>query len=253
LLVCVTFLIAPGLRAQEPTAPPSAAATPSASSPSWGFQGKLALAEVRGNSDTSNLAAQLAYSFNATRWDLAADASALWAEQSGSTVAEAYQAGLLARRRFDARRGLVFTEQWRRAPPEGIDFRNLLGVGVDLRVVDREPWQLLTELGLAWQHEEPVAGESSDLAVGVLVLASRERISSTTTATQKVTGYFEDVHRRRYESRADLQAKLTRRLALEVSYELRYDNDPVPGARRTDTVLNTSLILSLGSPSPGPQ
>jgi putative salt-induced outer membrane protein YdiY len=233
-----------------PPAPPAAPPTPA-----WTLQAKVAYAQTRGNSDTANGAAQLAYSAHRGPWELGAQASGLWARQQETTVAESYEAGALARRRLDERRGLVFVEEWRRAPLQGIDFRNQLGMGVDLRVVDGPRWELFTELGLAWGHEEPTIGDGSDFGVGIVVLANRVKLSPTATTTQRLTTYLEGgVDRRRYEGKAALQVALTRRLALEVGYDFHHDTDPVPGARRTDTALNTSLVLNLaGPPATGSQ
>ncbi len=254
-LVCGGLL--PGdLRAEEPTPPATGsppatgAAAPTTPPGTWNLQAKLAYAQTSGNSDTANGAAQLAYSLQETHWDVAAEGSALWAEQSGATVAAQYDAGVLARRRFGARRGLVFTENWQRSPPEGVAYRNLLGAGIDVRAIATPKWELLTELGLAWEHEQPVSGDGSDFVVGVVVLANKVQVSASTTATQKLTTYLEGgVDRRRFEGKAAVQTAITKRVALEVSYDFRYDNDPVPGAGRTDTTLNTSLVIGLGAPA----
>lgn len=241
---------------EEPAAPPvppaPVPAPPGIAPPpptSWTLQAKVSFAQTRGNSDTATGAAQLGSSARRGPWELSGEASALWAEQQEATVAESYELGATARRRLDARRGLVFVEQWRRAPLQGIAFRNQLGMGFDLRVVDRPRWQLLTELGLAWGHEAPTVGDSSDFGVGIVVVANRLELSRTATTTQKLTTYLEGgVDRRRYEGEAALQVAITRRLALEVGYDVHHDTHPVPGARSTDTALTTSLVLNLPGP-----
>ncbi len=221
------------------------AATPAST---WTFDAKASYASTSGNSDTANGAAELDYVLKGTRWELNASASAMRSESDGATSAETYDAGALARRRLDERLGLVFSEQWYRAPLSGISYRNLLAAGVDFRLVERTNWQLLAELGLGWQHEETTAGASSDDAVGIVVLANKMKLSSTTTATLKLTNYFEGgIEDQRFEAAAALQAALTRRLALQVSYDLRYDESPVDDAKTTDTTLMTSLVFHVGS------
>lgn len=249
-LLVLALIVPAASFAQETPAPAAAQPSTTAATPArtWTFDAKVSYASTSGNSDTANGAAELDYVLKGTRWELNASASALRAESDGATNAETYDAGAVARRRLDERLGLVLSEQWYRAPLAGISYRNLLAAGVDFRLVERTNWQLLAELGLGWQHEETTAGASSDDAVGIAVLASKMRLSPTTTATLKLTNYFEGgIEDQRFEAEAALQAALTRRLSLQVSYDLRYDERPVDDAETTDTVLQTSLVFHLGS------
>ena len=246
-------LIVPAASFAQATPAPTTTPTPTAATTpalAWTFDAKLAYASTSGNSDTAHGAAEIDYALKGTRWDLKASAGALQMENDEETVAEAYDVGALARRKLDDRFGLVFSEQWHRAPFEGISYRNLLAGGVDFRIVERPKWELLAELGLGWQHEETTTGTSSDDAVGIVVLANMMKLSATTTATLKLTNYFEGgVHDQRFEGEAALQAALTRRLALQVSYDLRWDERPVGDAKRTDTVFQTSLVFHLAGPA----
>jgi putative salt-induced outer membrane protein YdiY len=65
--------------------------------------------------------------------------------------------------------------------------------------------------------------------------------------TEKLRFYpdFDQTSNWRVGSETALKASLTGHLALQVGYDYRYSNTPVPGYRTTDTATTVSLVASL--------
>jgi hypothetical protein len=86
----------------------------------------------------------------------------------------------------------------------------------------------------------------------VLQLLSRIPFGAAGDTTQRFTYYPDFKISSAYRSEAEItaQAAMTTRLALRISYLLRYSHDPVPGFRKTDTTTTASVVLRWKATTP---
>ena len=77
---------------------------------------------------------------------------------------------------------------------------------------------------------------------------------TTGETTQRFTFFpnFTDSTGYRSEAEITAQAALNKRLALKFGFLWRYDHDPVPGFKRSDTTTTASIVVRWRSATPAP-
>ena len=129
----------------------------------------------------------------------------------------------------------------------GFDPRWVVEAGLSYDAVKTATQELSFDAGAAWNHEKRTTGESKSYTSGLAGLRYAYVMSPTAKLTEKLAFFpsLEAGKNWRVESDTALQASLTSGLALKLSYGFRFQNEPVPGFRSTDTITNLSLVLNL--------
>ena len=217
--------------------------------PIWDLKLGLSYVATSGNSQTSTLGANVDYTRRFELWSLAAFASAVNAAKDGSTSAERYVAGARANYPLTPRLALVGGVKGEKDRFAGFDLRGIVDAGVEWKLIDTKLYAASVLGGLTWTHEKPVVGSTDSTFGGLAGIRAALKLSPTSEATGTATFYpsFEQGDDWRLEGGLGVQAAISELLALKVSWELRYDNVPVPGFRKTDTVTLVSLVLNTAS------
>jgi len=190
-----------------------------------------------------------------------------WVRGSSTTlfVAEG-GVGLLKNKNFSSS-GLLHLRQTRwlgdRVAPEAygqinydrpllLDFRALLGAGLRLRFSRGDWGDVGAGASVMWEHER------LDLPAGATHAARTRRFRNSTFVSLRVVGgeslvvsstsyiqpALDDLGDLRVLENLGVAASLTDRLALSVTFDLRYDSGPPDGLAALDTRLKTGLTFS---------
>ena len=217
--------------------------------PLWDLKVGFSYVATGGNTSTKTAGADVSFHRRWTLWSLQAAADAVRATDNGVTTAERYTAGVRVNRAISERMSLTAGWQGDRAPLAGFDLRSVTDAGVQWQAYASDAWTLDTIAAATWTREVPVEGDTSNRG-GVMAQArSAVTLSDTASTTQNVTFYqsVRDSKRWRLDAVAALQAAVNAHLAVKFSYEFRYDNQPVPGFGKTDTITKASLVVNLAS------
>lgn len=213
--------------------------------PPWKGSVGLSFLSTSGNSDTQSLGSEAAFERDPDPWGFQIGASFSRVEKDGEKTAERYHAQLRAERELGEHWSLFGGLSGERDRFAGFDLRAIVELGGSLRVLDGPKHELSFDGGLTWTSEDLTAGGSEDSPGGLLAVDYAWQITKSAQWTERLEYYpsFEESDDWRLIYKAGLAADLSRRLALKVGYELRYDHLPVAGFEDTDTTFNTSLVV----------
>jgi putative salt-induced outer membrane protein len=129
----------------------------------------------------------------------------------------------------------------------GIARRFEEGLGIALALLRRTRDRLETEAGFSLVQQRSTLGTQDDFASTRGAAAYQHHFTEETFFRQIVeaTANLEDASDYRLTSESALVAPLSSRLALKVTYVVRYDHQPEPGFRSTDRLLTSGLQFTL--------
>ena len=244
ILVFLTFgFEAPLATAQD--APP--AEETAAPEPEWAVKLGLSYLATSGNSDTNSLGFDASVVRRPRPWGLALTAQFDRAEQDGLKTAERAYAGLRGTRawteRWDAFVGLSAEQD----EFSGIDLRGLLEAGAVYHALLGPRHKLDLDVALTWTDEDRVPPNVDDSWLGALLGARYELAVSDNAAFSQQLSYYpnlDDSSDWRANSVTALTAALNQHLAVRLSHEIRFRNQPIGDIDDTDTTSKVSLVWS---------
>lgn len=207
----------------------------------------LGFVDAAGNSDVTSFNFGEKLSWKAGRVVLTQNAKALYGETDGTTTTESYDAGARAEYALSARVGAFALVTFQRDPFAGIASRWGGGPGVAVGLVRSARDTLVLESAVTAQRERSTADVTESFAATRTVATFKHLFAAATFVTQTLEwlANLETSDDQRINSETALTAPLSRRIALRVSYVIRFDNLPEPGFETTDRILTTGLQISL--------
>ncbi len=211
----------------------------------WSGSLGLSLVATSGNSDTQTLGLDFAIKRKPDPWGWEATATYLKSEQDGDTTAERYGGALRGDRKLSERWALFAAVNAEHDAFAGYDLRGVLEIGASYAALRGPVHELSLDAGLSWTTEDRIASEDQDYMGGVFGLKYGWHPRKGTVVGQKLVWYpnFDQTSDWRLTSETSLQAALSERLALKFGYQVRYDNEPVPGFDETDTTTTVSIVV----------
>lgn len=213
----------------------------------WRLDLGLSYLATGGNSETSSLGFSTDAEKLVNRWRFLAGAEALQAEEESERTAERF--GAFSRADWSISDRLALTTGWQGEQNRfaGIDHRSTIDLGVSWKAVERERWTVETVSAGTWNYEDPTLGASGSNAGLLLMGRSHYQISENASTTQmlRLEPNLEDVDDFRMDARVGLKTDITELVGVKLSYEVRYDAEPVPGFESTDTMATVSLVMNL--------
>jgi putative salt-induced outer membrane protein len=206
----------------------------------------LAYVATSGNSDSSTGGLDVTYKDAFDAWGLELAGGYLRAEQDGDLTAERLFAGVRGTRSISERWQAFAGASYLKDKFAGLDPRYVVEAGATYTMLLGVPHELSFDLGAAWNSDELVDGTSDSYVSGLAALRYAWTISDTAKLTERLAFFpsLEDTDDFRIESDLAIQAAVAKHVALKFGYNVRYDNQPVPGFSETDTVTSISLVLS---------
>ncbi len=171
----------------------------------------------------------------------------LTSQQEGRTNAESYYFQEKGDVKIGKKIYLYEVWGWMRDVFSGLDSRYSVqsGMGCNIPLGTRHRVDVEAGIDYTWEdgREVPFRSFGSVRTFG----RYRYTLSDTASAEQEIE-YLKNMEApedyRIYSSTA-LKASISTNLSMKVSYVIRYDHQPVPGFRDTDTVFSTALILKI--------
>ncbi len=237
----LTWAASPALTQEAPAAPEE-------TEPSWEGTAGLAVLLTSGNTETESLGLDIQLTREPAPRGFELKAQLQRAEDSGVRTAERYLVGLRGTRTVSESWNVyagVLAEQDEFA---GLDLRKLVEAGFIYQALASPRHRLDVDLGLTWTDEDRIPPEPDSDSPGALAgLDYSWKISETASFTERFIYYpnFDDSDDWRVDSTTALTASLSTRWALQLSYELRFRNQPIGDRDDTDATTKASLVLNL--------
>lgn len=210
----------------------------------------LSVVNTSGNTDTLSLAGKndMKYKFS-EKWAASWVLGAIYNESDGDKQAERYYTNLRADYTITDRWYAYGLGSWFRDEFAGFDNRFAIGPGVGYKFLTGPKHFLRGEGGLNYAYEDYTDPQEDDeqFMEGRLFGKYEWAFTEKTKFSQDLTYLqsFKDTSTWRLVSETALTTAITDILALKVSYQVLYNNDPRPSdLDKTDTVFATSLVIS---------
>jgi putative salt-induced outer membrane protein len=238
---CVVIALSMGIR------PVLAQEEEEAKEPPWKGNLGLAYLATSGNTDTESLGFDFKLERRPEPWGFEVTALFNRAEDEGDKTAERYFVGGRAKRALDGRWELFGGLSGEKDEFSGFDLRAIAEAGAVYKALQGPTHVLSFDGGLTWTDEGRVEPEPDAEWFGAVVgLAYEWKVSDTASLTQRLVYYpnFDDSGDWRLNSDTGLQASISSALAVKVSYEVRYRNEPIASNDDTDTTSKVSLVVN---------
>jgi putative salt-induced outer membrane protein len=237
LLVLATVLTAAPLAAQDSPPPPRP----------WELTGDVGFVNTAGNSDVTTLNIGEKVTHNRGNITVKQHFALLYGRTDGTTTTSQWRTGVRGDVALSTRLAVFGLAGFDRNRFAGIDRRFEEGVGLAFKVLATERSKLDFETGLSMIQQRSTLDVTDNFTAA--------RAASIFQYNFKPTAYFlqsievlpnlEETDDLRVNTETALVAPLSRRLAIKISYVIRYDKLPEPGFEKTDRLLTSGLQVTL--------
>jgi putative salt-induced outer membrane protein len=234
------LLIALALSIGLPLSPALAEEEAAAEGP-WKHSVELGAILNRGNSDNSNYQARAESQYEADQWRHKGLLEASGAEESGVTTKERYLGTLDSNYKFTPRDYVFGALRLERDRFSGFEYQTSLAAGYGRKIIDSRFHSLEAEIGPGLRYSKPEGQESDSEAIGRAKAAYKWLISDSSEFGQDVLVLGGESNTE-VESITALRLRVNSSLAVRLSYTVKYNSDPPPENRETDTTFAVSLV-----------
>jgi len=211
---------------------------------------EVAVVNTTGNSDTLTAAGKNAMKYRFTdKWTGSWVIGAIYGEKNSEKTAERYYTDLRADYTIADRWYAYGLGSWFRDPFAGFDHRISVGPGLGYRFLVGPKHFLAGEAGLDYAYEDYTdPQEDSEAFLEGRAYGKYEYAFTEKTKFSQGLEYlqsFSDGDQWKLNSSTALTVVITDIIALKVSYDIRYNNAPMPSdLDKTDTIFATSIVLT---------
>lgn len=130
--------------------------------------------------------------------------------------------------------------------PAGFDLRYGGAAGLAHEIWKVDPHFFKYEIGFDYTREERTTPPDEDIYSGRGFLQYKRKISTWATFRQDLEALFnvqegKDI---RLNTLTALTTKITEKVAFQAGYSVRFDNIPVPGKKKTDTLTQLGIVVN---------
>lgn len=206
------------------------------------FQGSASMGYLATSGNTDNETLNIGFSllWQPSLWSHEFNASAINAETSGVTTAEAAFANYVARRDFGEKSYLFASADWESDEFSAFDNQLSETVGYGRHLIATERHTLDAEIGFGARQAELRSGEEQDESIARGALAYAWQLSETSEFSQSLI-IESGSSNTSTESVSELRANIFGNVALVLSYRLRNNSDVPVGVSETDRFTAISL------------
>ena len=213
----------------------------------WSDEAELSFVDTGGNSDVVSLSAKnlLKYKFTnklAGSWKV----GTLYGESDGEKNAERYFTELRLDYAFTNRLYTFGIGGWLKDEFAGFDTRYYVGPGIGYKFLAGPKHLLVGEAGANYAREEYTDNTDQDYLEGRVFGKYEYAFTEKNRFSQSLEFLynFDDSDNYKVNSVTALISALNSHLALKASYEVQYNNQPVPETlKETDTILGMTLVV----------
>jgi len=217
--------------------------------PLWTGKAELSYVATSGNTDTSSLGAGFELNYKPAPWVFTLTGAYLRASSDGDLKAESLAGGLRGARDLTPRIDIFAAALYYRNRFAGIDSRYGGEAGAGYKIIDEKTLRLRGEAAVGYTREDPVdlppqVSPAFSYATARAGLDFGWKFSKNAELTELVswTDNLKTTSDWFLRSTTALTASLTSVFALKASYTYLYDNVPVPGFEKRDTITSVALV-----------
>lgn len=216
----------------------------------WKGKAEAGVVFSRGNTETTTANGKLDMANELARWKHSAFLAALYAQSEDDitdeleTTAERYEARWQTDYKFTPRAYWFGGLRYEHDGFSGFDYQASLTSGLGYRFIDTERTKFSGQAGAGYrQLRDALTGEKDDAVVWRGDLGFEQVLTSNTKLTDKLI----------VEAGSDntfagndlaLAVQMNARFGLSLGFGVRYNSDPPPGLRSTDTLTTVNLTYS---------
>lgn len=214
----------------------------------WGDQAELSYVDTGGNTEVITLSAKNTLTVNFSEkfkgeWEV----GALYGESDDKRNSERYHTKLRGDYLLTRRFYTALMAGWAKDQFAGIDSRYYIGPAAGYRILTGPDHFLLAEAGVDYVNEEYTDDTDSDFLRGRAFAEYEYALTEKNRFSQSFEYLydFDDSDNYNVISITALSSALSDIFSLKTTYEVRYDNEPVPDTLdETDTVLTVALVVN---------
>lgn len=221
----------------------------------WTMKAEAGLVANRGNTDADSSNLKLDVTREYVKWRHNFGLAAVYASDSTGTTAQRWEARGQTDYDF-SQKGFAFASaRYEDDRFSGFEYQTTYGSGLGYRFFDDPITKLTSQLGFGYKVSQTREALDTD---GVTIIPRRReqelvgqgrldfehKLTETTSALAKVLVEWTEPNTFS-QSDLSLQVKIIDALALAVGYSVRYNTDPPPGFRHTDTLTTLNLVYEL--------
>jgi putative salt-induced outer membrane protein len=223
---------------------PAPAAAPPPPPPRVEGSAEVALVATTGNASTQNFGIAGDLTSRPAPWTLRFKTGYVRNESEDIETAESFMMLLRASRALTPRLSAYGQYDYLRDLFAGTEHRNALEGGLSFLAVDVPVHRLRLDAGLGYANEQRVIGDDISTATASLGAGYRLRLSEGAEFTDdgRVVFSLSNGENWRFDNASAITARLTTILSLRASYTVRYNNDPPPTYKTTDTIAAVALV-----------
>lgn len=210
----------------------------------WSGEGQVGGFVTSGNTEDSGFNLGLVLNRQGLTWDHHFNALADFQKTDGTTTREAFRVNYQLDYRISDVWFAYGLLQWERDKFALLDRRFTEGLGVGYVVLNRAPFSLAVDGGVALRQTQYITPdvEESDVAGRVTARFAWD-IRPGLRFTEDAGALFGGTTSTLY-SRSALTVALAGALSARASFDLNYESDPPPGVETTDTITRFTLVYS---------
>ncbi len=212
--------------------------------PLWTGKAELSYVATSGNTDTSSLGAGFELNYKPAPWTFTLTGAYLRASTDGVLTAESLAGGLRGARDLTPRLDVFAAALYYRNRFAGVDSRYGGEAGAGYKIIDEKTLRLRAEAAVGYTREDRVDFAAINYATARAGLDFGWKFSKNAELTELVswTDNLKTTNDWYLRSTTGLTANLTSVFALKASYTYLYDNVPVPGFEKRDTITSVALV-----------
>ena len=216
----------------------------------WKDEGEISFVDTGGNTDVSTLSVKNIMEYNVSERLLSSwKMHMLYGKSDGVKNAENYLTELRLDYSVTDRLYSAALVGWYKDEFAGIRRRYHLGPKVGYKFLVGPASFLFSEAGLNYTTEEYTDDTSNDYLSGNILAKYEYAFTNKNKFSQSLEYIhdFDNSSNYNINSVTALITALNGNLSLKTSYEIKYDNEPVPSTlKKADTILALTLVINIG-------
>lgn len=200
---------------------------------------------ARGNTESSTANAKLDIAREYTKWKHNFFLAGLYAEDEIDTTANRYETRLQSNYKFTPRAFWFAGLRYEDDEFSGFDYQASATTGIGYKFIETTRTTLDAQIGTGYrQLRDSLTGEETGDVVARGDFRYEFRLSETAKITNTLISEWGEENTF-VGNDLSLEVKVWNRLALGAGYGVRYNSDPGPDLKRTDTLTTLNLVYTL--------
>jgi len=212
------------------------------------FNADLGFVSVSGNTSVTTLSLGEKWIRRIARWEFKQDVAAVYGKTDGTETSNLWRASVRGDYGFGAKLALYGRTAFDRNKFAGVTSRFAEGLGLVAKVAATDIDQLNVEGGFELTQQDNLDGTSDSFSSLRAASTWKHKLSANAYFFQGIEWLpnLDESEDYRINSETSIVAPLSSRVAMKVSYQLRFDNLPSLNAAGTAPLRKSDRILSTG-------